>query len=374
MLTNCPHKIGLSLVANSAPFNTLYVMQNHLRISLSSMPAYSSTEPENSSLISLPQKKEIQLAAFGGLLILFLVMVALLFRRYKNRRSTRKDSLSDNLWKADNLSFTPTVFSSDSSPAILVAQHDSDLRLFITNTLRLNYRVIGTSHGEEAFDKAFEMVPDLIITARLMPGLDGPRLCRKVKTTDVTSHIPVILLDDGQDALAHPHEWPLYADDYLPKTFDARELLMRVHKLILDRKKIQEDYRKNPARYEVTKPTDHHENPFMLKLMTVLENYYSDPLFGVEQLTDQLQMSRLQLFRKLKALTSYSPGEFIRYYRLEQAKNFLSTNEMSVTDVAFKTGFTNPTGFARSFKDYTGKTPLEFSLEKNPSGQSLVED
>jgi DNA-binding response OmpR family regulator len=374
MPTNCPHKIGLSLVANSAPFNTLYVMQNHLRISLSSMPAYSSTEPENSSLVSLPQKKEIQLAAFGGLLIVFLVMIALLFRRYKNRRRTRKDSLSDNLWKADNLTFTPTVFSSDSSPAILVAQHDNDLRLFITNTLRLNYRVIGTSNGEEAFDKAFEMVPDLIITARLMPGLDGPRLCRKVKTTDVTSHIPVILLDDGQDALAHPHEWPLYADDYLPKTFDARELLMRVHKLILDKKKIQEDYRKNPARYEVTKPTDPHEHPFMLKLMTVLENYYSDPLFGVEQLTDQLQMSRLQLFRKLKALTSYSPGEFIRYYRLEQAKNFLSTNELSVTDVAFRTGFTNFTGFARSFKDYTGKTPTEFSLEKNTSGQSLVED
>ena len=97
-------------------------------------------------------------------------------------------------------------------------------------------------------------------------------------------------------------------------------------------------------------------------------------MFGVEQLTNKVSMSRLQLYRKLKALTTHAPGDFIRQYRLEQAKQFLLKDGSSVTDVAGRTGFNNLSSFTKAFKEYTGKSPVEFAETNKTSDEFLVED
>jgi CheY-like chemotaxis protein len=314
--------------------------------------------------------KEVQLAFFAGLTALFIIMVSLLFRKYRSRRS-RKDVANDGFSMSDTATFTPTFFSSESSPAILVAEHNNDLRLFITNTLRLNYRVISAADGHEACEKAIEIVPDLIITDRLMPGMDGPMLCRKLKSTEATSHIPIIILT-AQEKDLMTSDWHQYADDHLHASFDARELLMRVHNLIAQRKSHQEEYRRQIRAYPDPATVNLPEYSFLLKVLTVLETEYGDPMFGVDHLTGKVSMSKLQLYRKLKALTTYAPGEFIRQYRLEQAKQILLKDQTSVTEVAGKTGFSNLSSFTKAFKDYTGKTPVEFVETERTSDESLV--
>jgi DNA-binding response OmpR family regulator len=319
--------------------------------------------------------KEIQLAFFGGLTLVFVAMVAMLFRKYKGKHRASKDYFNEGYYNSDNTTFTPTFFSSESSPAILVAQHNNDLRLFITNTLRLNYRVVSTTDGLEAFEKAVEVVPDLIITDRRMPGMDGPVLCRKLKSTEATSHIPVVILTDQEKDML-TSDWHPYADDLMFSTFDARELLMRVHNLIAARKKQQEEFRRLLRSYPipVKENSELPEKVFLDKVLHVLKSEYSDPTFGVEQLTNKVSMTRLQLYRKLKALTTHAPGDFIRQYRLEQAKQFLMKDDSSVADVAGRTGFNNLSSFTKAFKEYTGKSPVEFAETNKTSDESLVED
>ena len=312
--------------------------------------------------------KEIQLVFFAGLSLIFIVMVSILFRKYKGRRRLSKDTLSEG--SPNDSTFTPTFFSSESSLAILVAQPHNDLRLFITNTLRLNYRVITATDGLETFAKAIEVVPDLIITDRMMPGMDGSVLCRKLKTTEVTSHIPVIILTSREKDLM-TSDWHQFADDLMFSTFDARELLMRVHDLIATRREKQDIYRSH-LRNAI--PSDLPESLFLLKAVNVLESEYGNPAFGVEQLTEKLNMTRLQLYRKLKALTTYTPGEFIRQYRLEQAKQLLLKDGASVADVAIRVGFSTSSSFTRTFKDYTGKSPAEFVESNTTSDEYLIED
>lgn len=314
--------------------------------------------------------KEMQLAFFAGLSVVFVVMVAILFRKYKGRRHAGKDHLTESSYNFDNATFTPTFFSSESSPAILVAEPDNDLRLFITNTLRLNYRVISVDDGAEAFDKAVEVVPDLIITDRMIPGMDGTVLCRKLKGTDATSHIPVIMLTARERDLMTT-DWHEFADDIMHSTFDARELLMRVHNLIAARKQRQDEYRRHLRGGTQSELPD---NQFLNRILSVLESQYGDPAFGVEQLTEKVSMSRLQLYRKLKALTTHAPGELIRQYRLEQAKQFLLRDGSSVTDVAARTGFSNLSSFTKAFKEYTGKSPVDFAETNTTSDEYLVED
>jgi DNA-binding response OmpR family regulator len=326
-------------------------------------------------LRSLPvTSKEMQLVFFAGLSVVFVVMVGILFRKYRGKRKiSRREAFNDAYYDADRSTFTPTFFSSESTPAILVAQNHNDLRLFITNTLRLNYRVISTGDGHEACEKAIEVVPDLIIIDRFMPGMDGPMICRKLKSTEATSHIPIVILTSSERDLM-TSDWHQYADDVLHSSFDARELLIRVHNLISLRKKQQEEYRRHIRVYPFVEDSGLPEFGFLKRVLTVLDQQYNDPGFGVDQLTDKLSMSRLQLYRKLKALTTHAPGEFIRQYRLEQAKQLLSKETASVVDVASRTGFANLSTFSKAFKDYTGKSPVEFVENSKASDEFVVED
>jgi CheY-like chemotaxis protein len=370
------HIVVLLVVLVSIGLNT-YGKEYEARIVPNTTPrAAANADPHFIERI-IGSDKATQVVVFAVLFGIFSLMVGLLFQRYRSKarggRDVRKASLSEQSSKLGGLAFMPAAFSSESAPAVLVAHHDNDRRLFIVNTLRLNYRVVATGDGEEAFDKAFEMVPDLVISDRFLPGMDGLKLAKKIKSTEVTSHIPVIVLSSDADMgrLVSTRE---IADDHLPESFDARDLLLRVHQLISTRKTWTDRYRGQiallPAEIDQTLP----EHLFLFKLAVVLRNYYNDPLFGVEQMTDQLHMTRLQLFRKLKVLAGQSPGDVIRYYRIHQAKQLLSEEGSSVTEVAFKTGFNNLASFTKAFKDFTNKTPVEFAIEKSGAPRVTIQE
>jgi signal transduction histidine kinase/AraC-like DNA-binding protein len=258
---------------------------------------------------------------------------------------------------------------SDSRPVILLAEDNDDMRLFVTTILAAKYKVIATSNGEEALSKAVEMIPDLILTDVMMPAMDGITLCGKIKTTKATNHIPVVMLTAKADSDSKVEGLETGADDYLAKPFNGRELMVRVQNLIEQRKLLQEVFREKviwqPKQLNLKEPDEH----FMEQFIAILEKCYPDAGFGVDQLCDEIGLSRMQLHRKLKAITGKSPGDFLRSFRLERAKQMLASG-MSVSEAAFQVGFNNLSNFSKTFREHTGSLPSEFAARgkaENPA-------
>ncbi len=246
-------------------------------------------------------------------------------------------------------------------PNVLLVEDNADMRHFITEQLIKFYRVTTAVNGEAGLKKAITDAPDLIITDLMMPKMDGIELCKKLKTEVHTSHIPVIMLTAkaGQDNKIEGLETG--ADDYLTKPFDGKELLVRTKNLIEQRQKLRALYgnkelRVDPKKITVT-PID---QKFLEQLLTLLEDKFSDPDFGVPQMQDDLAMSKTQLHRKLKALTNEAPGELLRNFRLKSAAQLLAQKADSVTQIAYKVGFNNLSYFAKCFKELYGVAPSSY--------------
>lgn len=253
--------------------------------------------------------------------------------------------------------------SDHSLPLVLIAEDHPDMSRFIANTLEDDYRVMVAKDGEEGWKRSLELIPDIVISDLMMPKLDGRQLCQRIKTHEATSHIPVIILTARADQPSKIQGLETGADDYLTKPFDAQELQVRVANLLDLRRKLRTLFRQEivlaPKQLQLASP----DTDFLNKVLTILEANYSNAVFGVEEFTAEVGLSRMQLHRKLKSLTDKSPGEFIRQYRLEMAKQLLRVKGISVGDVSYRIGFNNPSNFAKVFKEYTGITPSEFATE-----------
>lgn len=251
--------------------------------------------------------------------------------------------------------------SSDATlPLVVIVEDHPDMRDFIAATLRDEYRVVLARDGEEGLQKSLDLVPELVVSDLMMPGFDGRELCKRIKSNDATSHIPVIILTARADQSSKIQALGTGADDYLTKPFNARELRVRVKNLIDQRRKLRELFRQQivlaPQQLQLASPDAH----FLEKVIALLEKHHENAAFGVEAFTMEIGLSRMQLHRKLKALTDKSPGEFIRQFRLDRAKQLLVLKGISISDVAYRTGFNNLSNFTKVFKEYTGITPSEF--------------
>jgi len=213
--------------------------------------------------------------------------------------------------------------------------------------------------GKEGLEKALNLVPSLIISDVMMPGMDGNELCKTLKSDIRTSHVPIILLtaktseEDKITGLQHK------ADDYLTKPFKTRELKIRVKNLIELRDRLQEKFKSSvmvkPQEIEVSSM----EQVFLEKLMNVIEQNIGNESFGVEQLSEEMNMSRVHLHRKLQALTSHSPSDFIRNFRLQRAMDLLRKKSGTISEIAYSVGFSSPTYFSKCFSDKFGYPPKE---------------
>lgn len=272
--------------------------------------------------------------------------------------------VSDDIDQASSPTKTPYVLSNKDKralPVILLIEDNADMRHFITERLIAHYRVKEAINGVAGLKKAVTDTPDLIITDVMMPKMDGIELCKRLKLDVHTSHIPVIMLTAKAGMENKIQGLETGADDYLTKPFDANELLARVKNLIAQRKKLRELFSNKEISVDPKKVTVNSiDQKFLEDVLHLLQRSYSDPNFGVPQMQSALAMSKTQLHRKIKALTSEAPGELLRNFRLKQAAQLLSQKADSVTQIAYKVGFNNLSYFAKCFKELYGVSPSAY--------------
>jgi ligand-binding sensor domain-containing protein/signal transduction histidine kinase/DNA-binding response OmpR family regulator len=253
--------------------------------------------------------------------------------------------------------------ASHDKPLVLVVEDNDEIRAFVRDTLLPYYQVTESANGLQGLEIAVEQLPDLILSDVMMPRMDGLELVHKLKADPRTSHIPVILLT-ARGALNYKLEgFETGADDYLTKPVEIRLLLVKIKTHLRIREKLKEKY----SRIVTLQPQDQEvENPddkFLQKLMSALEENITNAEFNVTKLVREIGMSRPVLFRKVKMLTGLSVIDMIRNVRLKKAEMLLKQKKLSISEVAFTVGFSDPKYFSKSFRNHYGKSPSEYLEE-----------
>ncbi|OON66725.1 hypothetical protein B0919_21315 [Hymenobacter sp. CRA2] len=249
----------------------------------------------------------------------------------------------------------------DMRPLVLVVEDNPEMRGYIHSCLAAEFRVLTAEDGEQGLERIFAAVPDLVVSDLMMPKLDGLELCQRLRKDERTSHIPVILLTAKPGDEARLTSFGLGADEYLTKPFRPEELRARMHNLIRQRQLLRQRF----GREVTLQPRDisitSADEVFLQRAMAVVEEHMADSDFSVEQFADQMAMSRVQLHRKLKALTDQSTSEFVRTVRLRRAAALLQAQAGSVADVAEQVGFGNLSYFSKCFRELYQQSPSEYT-------------
>ncbi|MBK6901924.1 MAG: response regulator [Saprospirales bacterium] len=267
---------------------------------------------------------------------------------------------------------SPEPETDTGNPTILIVEDHADVVQFLSSCLADSYRIKIANDGQEGIDIALETVPDLIISDVMMPRKDGFELCQVLKNDERTSHIPIVMLTAKADMESKLEGLECGADAYLAKPFLKEELLIRIRKLIELRRKLQGYYLASAGLGERSAATkdipkmEEMEDYFVKKVRRAVEANIENYDFSVEQLCREIGMSNSQLHRKLSALTGFSATKFIRYVRLSRAKELLRNPDLSITAVAFDSGFNDPSYFGRVFKAEFGQTPVEWRVGVEP--------
>ena len=248
----------------------------------------------------------------------------------------------------------------DETPVILLVEDNPDLSDFIAGSLPVFYQIHRAANGFDGFGQAVNLIPDLVISDVLMPVMDGYTLCQQLKQDDRTSHVPVILLTAKASVDSRLEGLAQGADDYITKPFHVRELLLRVHNLLEQRRQLQKWTLASVTNPDPVPAAPSPPDPLLDKLCQLVEQHLDQTAFGVEELTVASGLSRMNLHRKLKALTGTSAGEFIRNYRLKRAAQLLRQGH-SVSETAYLVGFEDPSYFARSFRKVYQISPSAFA-------------
>ncbi len=241
-------------------------------------------------------------------------------------------------------------------PLLLVVDDNEDFRIFMRYSLELQYRVKLAVNGNEAWEMMQEELPDLVISDVMMPQMDGNELCRLIKQDKRIAHIPVILLTARQNTEAKLEGLQTGADDYVTKPFNMTILVLRIRKLIeLSRYHRVTQGMIDPAPSEIVITS--LDEKLIEKAIKYVEDNMSRTELSVEELSRELGMSRVHLYKKLLQITGKTPIEFIRVIRLKRAAQLLRESQLHVSEVAFEVGFNNPKYFSRYFKDEFGVLP-----------------
>jgi len=259
----------------------------------------------------------------------------------------------------DELPANPTPAFSETGnserPVVLIIEDNRDVATYIQQLLAKDYETQLAENGHLGIEKALESIPDIIISDVMMPEKSGYDVCETLKQDERTNHIPIILLtakamqEDKVEGLKYG------ADAFLVKPFDKEELFVRLEKLIALRQQLQTKYSQQSA--DISKPID---NPFLQKLRTIIAVHLDETEFGASQLAEEMAMSPTQLYRKLKALTGTTSTLYIRSIRLERAKKLLQTTALTISEIAYEVGFSDPNYFSRVFQQEFHSSPSYF--------------
>jgi YesN/AraC family two-component response regulator len=245
---------------------------------------------------------------------------------------------------------------------ILIVEDEDEIRSFIKGELSPEYKIWEARNGKEALDIVFKDKPDLVISDIMMPDMDGILLSNKIKQNINVNDIPIILLtakvkdEDRLEGLSTG------ADAYITKPFSTEVLKHTISNLITNRERLRSRYTGGKAANDMIQKIELKSSDEILieRIMKVINEELSNPELDVEMLASKVGMSRVHLYRKLKELTNQSVRDFIKGNRLKQAASLLSSKKLSISEVAYVTGFSNLSHFSNSFKEFYGVSPSEY--------------
>ncbi|MBO0949821.1 hybrid sensor histidine kinase/response regulator transcription factor [Fibrella forsythiae] len=259
-----------------------------------------------------------------------------------------------------------TETDDDDKPLILVVEDNDELAGFILDSLPTQYRTQRAVDGQAGLEQALAELPDLIISDVLMPVMDGYALCQHLKTDVRTSHIPVMLLTAKVTLNDRIEGLTRGADEYLTKPFVVAELQLRVRNLLATTRNLRDWVRADLSRPTHPSPSPANQppttDPFLRTFYALLDDHLDQPAFGVDDLPPLVGMSRMSLFRKLKALTGLSPADVIRLYRLKRAAELLQSG-LSVTETAERVGFQTASHFGKLFRQQYQVSPGQYARQ-----------
>ncbi|RMD83788.1 MAG: response regulator, partial [Lentisphaerae bacterium] len=243
---------------------------------------------------------------------------------------------------------------------VLMIEDHQEMRMYLRDELAPHYEIIEAADGEEGLQLARSALPDLIITDVMMPKLDGIELTRRLKKSELTSHIPIIMLTARGTEQHQVQGLETGADDYVTKPFSIAVLRARIENLLASRCAMYHRF----ASQLTVKPDTISENStdqrFIERLLEAVENHLADTSFSVDDLAASLGMSRVHLYRKTKALLGQSPTLLIRSLRLKAAARLLKEGKLNISEVAFTVGFEDPSYFSKCFRQEFGTSPSDF--------------
>ena len=241
---------------------------------------------------------------------------------------------------------------------VLVIDDNQDVRDYVKTLLNDKYSVIEAGNGSEGLKLAIANVPDIIICDVMMPVMDGMECCRRLKAEPRTSHIPVMMLTAYSMDEQKIKGYECGADSYISKPFSSELLMARLNNLIDNRNRLK-DFFGDKAVIHTTPLTD-TDKGFVEKLRELIEKNMGNPDFSVEDMGEKIGFSRVQLYRKAKALTGYTPIELLRIARLNKANAIIKTStEKSISEIAYEVGFSSPSYFTKCYKEFFGENPTE---------------
>jgi signal transduction histidine kinase/DNA-binding response OmpR family regulator len=297
--------------------------------------------------------------------ILFCVQIPVSKEFYSEAEILNEHLHSDLVPKTDHIrtEVDPAVLVPEDAPIILVVDDSVDILHYLKSIFQDTYEVLAAKDGAEAIILAKEHIPDIIVSDILMPKMDGYQLTEQIKNDPLTSHIPIILLTAKDKTIDELEAMDLGADSYMTKPFSSKLLLAKVQNLIENRRKLQQRFAQEliltPKEIAVTTA----DEEFLTRLQDVLEKNLTKTDFSASKFSDVMFMNRMQLHRKLKALTGLSSSEFLKTQRLKMATQLMKTKDLSVSEIGYTIGFNDPSYFTKCFKQEYGMTPKEYTVK-----------
>ena len=266
-------------------------------------------------------------------------------------------SVKDIIAEQNLASIIGTEDYDSNRPLILIIDDNESMRTYLKGTLHANYKVIEAQNGEEGLKIARKTVPQLVVSDVMMPVMDGMEFCSRMKEDMTTCHIPVILLTAKSLEEQRIEGYNKGADSYITKPFTAETLVARIDNLLKNRLQLRRIFSGSSLEEQEQEALGEKDRTFIAQLRKAIKKHIPDADYSVEDLGEEMGLSRVQLYRKVKALTGYSVVDLLRKARLAKAKQLLETTERNISEVAYDVGFATPSYFTKRFKEEFGMNP-----------------
>ncbi len=332
---------------------------------LADTPEMQQATPATSSLLAIVQRNTRQLAQ-----LISKMLEVQTGSSQAGMTSEQIDALTVQQPVADSPDPSLAPALDDDSPSVLIVDDNADIRLYLQTILQGKYRLYKAHDGNHGLAMAREHIPDLIVSDVMMPVMNGLEFCQQIKGDDLTSHIPVILLTARALEQHQIEGYESGADAYITKPFLPELLLARIDNLLRNRHQLRDLWSvQPPAQAQPPTPQALAQSPeppaaltareqaFIDRFKQVVEQRMGESDLSVEDLASDMGMSRVQLYRKVKALTGSSPVDLLRKARLAQALQWLQSSDLTVSEIAYRVGFSTPSYFTKCFRDEYGKAP-----------------